>query len=282
MIIPTSKIATHIIQSVTKAKETRQLSTILVGESSRLKKKVEEQQLIAKQTNTQFNLIHLNKKPLRYEDLIITLKQEVNKPEVTAITIQQPLPAAMQSETLFNFIPLQKEIESHRQKSPYLPPMGLAVLHLLKYCDSKEISPLNLSVPASTIPYISKTYKNKKIVLLGRDMMDAQSIGKTLTAMKLNYIHLFYGTAKSAITNFTKEADVVIIASDKIAIEPEMIKEGAIIINTVPIKNADQPDLLKQISDIAHCSTKLDSTITTLKDAYLFYNLHLAAQHNAQ
>ncbi len=279
MIIPTSQFIDRIIATATKKNRSPKLSIIQVGESSKIKDAITAKQKLAAKMKIRTSVVSLKKRPLRYEELLFTLKTEAAKEENHAVLVQQPLPSAMQSDTLYNFVPLEKEVEAHRPKSPFLPPMGLAVLHMIRYSIDETVEPLEIGLPAQVDPIYSKTFRSKKIVLLGKNSEGAEPIGTTLTMMKMNYIHLFSGTAPSAIEGFCKEADVIVNTSTKIAIKPEMIKPEATIISTVPIKGAEKPELLSEIAQTSSYVSELDKPIAQLRDAYLLYNVWLAAGH---
>lgn len=279
MIIPVDAIIDRIVKTVSSSDAKPKLSVIQVGESSKIKDAIEAKKALAKKMKIGIEVITLKQRPLRYEELLVSLKTQEAREDIDATLVQQPIPSAMQSETLYNFIPLHREIEAHRPKNPFLPPMGLGLLHLIRHSIDEQIEPLSLDVPYTVDPLYNKTYRTKKIVLLGKNDEGAEPIGKTLTAMKMNYIHLFSGTAQSAITGFSKEADILINTSQKIAITPDMIKPEATVLSTVPIKGSESSELVEQICQAASYCSPLDQSLSRLRDAYLLYNVWLAATH---
>ena len=70
------------------------------------------------------------------------IKEKSQDPDINGIIIQQPLPAQLSTASIYEYIPTVKEIEGHKNKSPFYPPLGLAVLTLLKSIYEKSSQPL--------------------------------------------------------------------------------------------------------------------------------------------
>ena len=87
---------------------------------------------MAKALKINFKLIHLTKTP-NFIDFANLLKKEVFNPDVTGIIIQQPLPAQLSTDSIYDYIPLLKEIEGHKKKTEFIFPLGLSVMTIIKY-----------------------------------------------------------------------------------------------------------------------------------------------------
>lgn len=92
-----------------------------------------------------FEFVHLKNTPT-FEVFANLLKKNSTHPEVTGIIVQQPLPMQLQTDSLYNYIPLNKEIEGHKLKSTFSYPLGLAVLTILKYVFKDSLAPKDLFV----------------------------------------------------------------------------------------------------------------------------------------
>src|SRR3989338_11666806 len=138
MEIPGKKISLAIEKVLKKeAKKLRKknslkLSAFLVGQPTDQLSFVKIKAKIAKKLGIGFELIHLKTTP-SFEKFMKKIKEKSDDPNTTAIIIQQPLPAKLSTESIYEYIPSLKEIEGHKRKSLFLPPIGLAVLTILKF-----------------------------------------------------------------------------------------------------------------------------------------------------
>ncbi len=196
MKIDGKKIALFIEKQVKKEvkqlkKKTKTLlSCFLVGISADQISFVKIKSKTAKRLGIEYKLIHLKSLP-NFIVLANKIKDEVNNPKVNGIIIQQPLPAQLSTDSIYDYIPVQKEIEGHRKKAVFYPPIGLAVLTIIKFIFSgKKIDKrlfVNLNKDRS---FFKKILKNKKIVLLGRGVTGGKPIGHVLQEVKINYINV--------------------------------------------------------------------------------------------
>lgn len=290
MLIPTKDIAktfeTLLIQEVSELKKqgkTPLLKTILVGEASEQLSFVAIKQKKAAKLGITFDFVHLNTNPLLYQEFINTVKREAQKTETTGIIIQQPLPASLNSDSLYKFIPLVKEIEGHTLKSQFMPPLGLAVLSCLKYTATQSLDPKDILVTDKDIPLFHSMLKGKRVLLMGKGVTGGQPIAKTLSHMKINFLNIFSGTSKDASDTFIKEADVIITAVGKKVITKDAIKPGAILLN-VGLRKDEKTGTLKgdydesEISDVASFYTRTPGGIGPIDVLYLYQNLIDAAR----
>lgn len=212
-----------------KKKRSPKLIAFLIGDSPDQRSYVKIKSLVAKKLGIKFELIHIKNTP-SFEEFAHKIKEASLNPETTGIIIQQPLPAQLSTESLFDYINDLKEIEGHKRKTRYIAPLGLAVLTLFKYIFGTQKLDKNLIVSVSKDKrFFKKIFRNKKIVLVGRGITGGKPIGKTLSDAKINYIGINSKTPESQ--TYLKEADVIITAVGKKVIRPEMLKEGVVLIN---------------------------------------------------
>ncbi len=211
-----------------KKKIAPKLITILVGESAEQLSFVKIKQKVAKEIGVGFEFIHLKKTPTFFE-FIKLLKEKSAEKETTGMIVQQPLPSHLHTNTIYNFIAPPKEIEKHREKSPHFPPLGLAVLTVLKYIFQKNKVSKNLFIEKSDSAFFKQAFKHKKIVLIGRGQTGGLPIGKTLSEFKINFININSQTHNPE--QYYKEADVIITATGKKVIDASMLKPGVVLVN---------------------------------------------------
>lgn len=286
MIIPGKEIA-DILESQLKKKADNlraqgvipQLTTILIGESPDQLSYVSKKKEVAGRLGINFEFLHYSDIP-SFEKLIGLLKDLSRKPEVTGMIIQQPLPPQLQTDSIYNFIPDLKEIEAHKIKTPYYPPISMAILTVLKYIVTNQnidqLLPLNL---AEDRPLIKKYLKHKKIVLAGRGITGGQPIGKTLNQFKINYMSINSRTLEPE--EYYKNADIIITAVGKKVIQKECLKPGVILLNAglrrengKLVGDYDESEIV----DIASFYTPTPGGIGPIDVLYLYHNLLEAAQ----
>ncbi len=235
MIIDGKKIADFIGSLLKKELKKRKkkrppkLTAFLVGNSADQRSYVTIKSKVAKKIGIKFELVNIKNTP-SFEDFAHKIKEASINPDTTAIIIQQPLPAQLSTDTLFEYISDIKEIEGHKRKTQFIAPIGLAVLTVLKYIYGTQKIDKHLLVNLNKDrKFFKRIFRNKKIVLVGRGVTGGKPIGKTLSDAKINYIGINSKTPESA--NYLKEADIIITAVGKKVISPEVIKLGVILIN---------------------------------------------------
>ncbi len=235
MEIPGKKIAL-ILEKILK-KEVKKLSkkkaikltTFLVGSSADQLSYVKIKAKTAKKLGIGFEFVHLRTTP-SFEQFMHKIKEKSQDEKTTGIIIQQPLPAQLSTDSLYEYIPTSKEIEGHKRKTPFLPPLGLSVLTILKYIYAKPRREAEILVNiAKERSLFKKLFRNKKIVLVGRGVTGGQPIGKTLTEARINFINVNSQTPDPQ--SYYKETDVIITAVGKKIISPEMLQPGVVLIN---------------------------------------------------
>ena len=283
MFIDGRKIADQLLSILKKERKTIKkkvgLSVFLVGSAPEQLSFVKIKSAMAKALKIDFKLIHLTKTP-NFIDFANLLKKEVLDPNVTGIIIQQPLPAQLSTDSIYDYIPLLKEIEGHKRKTEFIFPLGLAVMTLIKYIyygkRKQDVSFVNMKKDRVLFKNI---LKSKKIVIVGRGMTGGMPIGKTLGNLNINYISTNSTTVDPE--SYFKTADLIITATGKKVIEPEMLKPGVVLINTGVRKEngklkGDYEE--SEIKDIASHYTPTPGGSGPIDVVYLYKNLIDAAK----
>lgn len=284
MEIPTKKIAAKIEKVLKKEvrkigkKRPLKLTTFLVGQATDQLSYVRIKAKIAKKLGIGFELIHLKSTP-SFEKFMHEIKTKSQDPQTTGIIIQQPLPAQLSTESLYEYIPTVKEIEGHKRKTTYLPPIGLAILTVLKSVYSKPRSDNELIVNIQKEKgFFKKLFRNKRVVLVGRGVTGGRPIGKTLTEARINFINVNSQTPDPH--SYYKEADVIITAVGKKILFPDMLKPGVALINIGLRRDKDRlkGDYdEKEVKNIAGFYTSTPGGAGPIDVLFLFKNLIDAA-----
>ena len=257
-----------------KRKKSPKLTTFLIGESADQLSFVRIKSKVAKKLGIRFEFIHFKNTP-SFEDFAHKIKETSLNPDITSIIIQQPLPAQLSTDSVYDYISDIKEIEAHKRKTPYLPPIGLAVLTLLKYVFGNQKIDKNLLVDLlKDKKFFKKIFRNKKVVVVGRGITGGKPVGKTLTEAKINYIGINSQTPEA--DTYLKEADVIITAVGKKVIHPQSLKNGVVLINIGLRKEqgklkGDYDE--KEIKDIASFYTPTPGGLGPVDVIYLYKNL---------
>lgn len=285
MVIEGVKISTYLqrllqkeIKSLKKKARLR-LVTYLIGQSPEQLSYVKIKSHVASQLKIDFQLINLKSTP-NYIELANLIRKKAFDPTVNGIIIQLPLPQELSTDSIFDYIPNNKEIEGHRRKTPFFPPLGLAVLTIFKYIYGGKRIDKNLLVDfEKDKQFFKKIFKNKKVVLVGKGMTGGKPIGHILGELKINYINVNKTTINPE--SYFKNADVIITAVGKKIIHRGDLKPGVVLIN-VGLRRENGK--LKgdydenEIKDIASYYTKTPGGIGPIDVIYLFKNLIEAAK----
>lgn len=260
-------------------KKKLKLATFLVGQSADQLSFVKIKKKLAKDLGIDFEFIHLKVVP-PFERFMRKIREKAMEKDTTGVIIQQPLPAHLSTNSIYNCIPITKEIEGHVRKTPYYPPIGLAILTILKYIFLKTRSGKDLFINIKKDKnFFKKILHNKKIVLVGQGLTGGEPIGKTLTDFKINYLGLNSRTPEPE--SYLKEADIIISAVGKKVIFPENLKPGVILINVGLRREngklkGDYEE--KEINKIASFYTPVIGGLGPLDVLYLYKNLVDAAK----
>lgn len=285
MVIEGVKIASYLqrlLQKEVKSLKKKArigLATYLIGQSPEQLSYVKIKSHVASQLKINFQLINLKYTP-NYIELANLIRQKAFEPAVNGIIIQLPLPQELSTDSIFDYIPNIKEIEGHKKKSPFFPPLGLAVLTIFKYIYGGKRIDRNLLVDfEKDKPFFKKIFKNKKVVLVGKGMTGGKPIGHILGELKINYINVNATTINPE--SYFKNADVIITAVGKKVIHPADLKPGVVLINVGlrrengKLRGDYDED---EVKDIASFYTKTPGGIGPIDVIYLFKNLIDAAR----
>ncbi len=283
MFIDGKKIANNLLAILKKDRKTIKkpigLTVFLVGNAPEQLSFVKIKSEMAKALKINFKLIHLIKTP-NFIDFANLLKKEVMNPEVTGIIIQQPLPAQLSTDSIYDYIPLLKEIEGHKKKTEFIFPLGLAVMTIIKYIyDGKRKQDIVFVDMKRDRLLFKNVLKSKKVVVVGRGITGGKPIGNTLGNLNINYISINSTTVDPE--SYFKTADLIITATGKKVISPEMLKPGVVLINTGVRKEngklkGDYEE--SEIKDIASFYTPTPGGSGPIDVVYLYRNLIDAAK----
>ena len=283
MFIDGKKIASNLLTILKKERKALKkrigLSVFLVGSAPEQLSFVKIKSEMAKALKIDFKLIHLTKTP-NFIDFANLLKKEVANKDVTGIIIQQPLPAQLSTDSIYDYIPLLKEIEGHRKKTEFVFPLGLAVMTIIKYIyDGKRKQDIVFVDLKKDRLLFKNILKSKKVVIVGRGITGGKPIGKTLGNLNVNYISVNSTTVDPE--SYYKTADLIITATGEKVITPAMLKPGVVLINTGARKEngklkGDYDE--KEIKDIASHYTPTPGGSGPIDVVYLYKNLIDAAK----
>ena len=214
MILTVKKIVerleTELKKEIAKVSKKHKLKLVvfLVGESPEQESFVRIKHQTAKRLGVEFELIQYKKTPT-FEPFLRTIKEKSADPSVTGIIIQQPLPPQLTTESMYDFIALEKEIEGHRHKTEFYSPLGLAVLTLLKYIYMHPKVDLDLFInKKKDFEGLRRVLKHKQMIVIGRGKTGGQPIVKTLSEIKINFMGTNSQTPSPV--EYYKEADIII------------------------------------------------------------------------
>ena len=125
-----------------------------------------------------------------------------------------------------NFIPLLKEVEGTKYKTPYQSPVGLATLSILKYI-ATDFNQWKIK-PKDT-EFFKRHFKKKFIVLAGRGRTTGGPIANTLVQYKLAMVITHSHTPTPE--NFYRQADIIITSTGRPVLNSQNIKSGSTLIN---------------------------------------------------
>lgn len=223
------KILKKEVLQLKKKKIVLKLVTFLIGSSADQLSFVAIKKKTAERIGITFEFVHLKKTP-NFQEFMRLIKEKSADPTTTGIIVQQPLPGGIATESIYDFVTTLKEIEGHKRKSPFEPPLGLAALTIIKYVFSHKKLDKDLFVNISKEKlFFRQLMKNKKVVLVGRGITGGQKIGKVLSVAGINFININSQTPNPE--EYYKQADVIITAVGKRILKKEYLKPGVVLIN---------------------------------------------------
>jgi len=206
-----------------------------------------------------------------FQTFATDIRIAANSKKVHAVVIQRPLPPELSSTTLENFIPLVKEVEGTKYKTPYYPPVGMTTLSILKYV-ATDFNQWHIR-PKDT-EFFKRHFKKKFIVLCGRGKTTGQPIANTMVQFKLAMV--ITHSATPSPENFYRQADIIITSAGKPILNGQNIKPGALLIN-FGYRRQDNKTLgdydEEEIKDIAGYFTPIIHGTGPLSLAFLMKNI---------
>ncbi len=279
MEINGKSIADYLLGLIKKKAKKLRLVTFLVGNSPDQTGFLRTKSQTARKLGVGFRFIHFKETP-SFESFAHAIKEAAADPKNTGIIIRQPLPSQLSTDSIYDYIPVNKEIEGHKRKTPFLPPIGLAILTVFKYIYGKKKLTPDLFVDINKDrKFFKRVFRNKKVVLIGRGITGGKPIGKTLTEAKINYIGLNSKTPDPA--SYCRDADIIITAVGQKILTRESLKPGAVLINVGLRREngyfkGDYDD--KEIKTVASFYTPTPGGIGPIDVIYLYKNLFDAAK----
>ncbi|NTU46262.1 bifunctional 5,10-methylenetetrahydrofolate dehydrogenase/5,10-methenyltetrahydrofolate cyclohydrolase [Candidatus Roizmanbacteria bacterium] len=281
MMIPCNDIRQafekHLKLQVQELKQrgiTPYLVTILAEDSPEQLSFVEIKRKIAEKIGAKFEFVHFTKPP-SFEKFAGILKKYASDPKVTGIIIQQPLPMCLQTDSIYNYISLSKEIEGHKAKSTFLPPLGLAVLTAMKYVyltsDQHDHEIFDMKKDGIEL---RKAVKGKNIVIAGRGATGGKFIARALSLLNIPFLNVSSQTPEPEA--YYKEADIIITATGKKILSPEYLKPGVVLLNVGLRKQGEKltGDFDEsEIKNIAAFYNKTPGGLGPIDVLYLYQNL---------
>ena len=216
------------------------------------------------------------KRETSYQDFAQKINKVAKDPQFSGVLIQKPLPAGLSHASLDLIIPLEKDIDGGNPKSPFTPPVAMAVLRILDFIRRGGKEEKKEEFPSESL---LSWLNHHSILLIGRGETAGRPIAKTLAKHKVKFLIAHRGTED--LPRFIKKADIVISCVGKRIIEKEMIKEGAILIGVGVRKEkgrfrGDFEE--KEIKEVASFYTPTPGGVGPLTVACLMENLVSACE----
>lgn len=237
------------------------------------------------------NLKHFKfRKEASYQEFAESLNRAAKDPQFSGIIIQKPLPVSLAHASLDLIIPLKKDVDGVNPKSPFIPPVAMAVLKVLDFIRRGEVKETFTQERSPSEGLISER-KNERsafinwlthhsILLIGRGETAGKPIAKTFTQKRVRFLIAHQETENLA--RFAKKADIVISCVGKGVVKKEMLKEGAILIG-VGVRKDKRGRIKgdfeeKEIKDVVSFYTPTPGGVGPLTVACLMENLVKACE----
>lgn len=186
-----------------------QLAVILVGGSKVSKIYIREKQKACQKVGVQMKKYFLDS-DIPESKLLKLIEQLDNKPKITAILVQLPLPKTFDTDKVLSKILPEKDVDGLGKESLVSAPTALAIMEI--FHEYK----INL--------------KNKKICLIGFGRLVGKPLAKIFEEKRLNYIVCTSKTKN--LSQITKSADIIISATGRAnLISSDMVKKNVILID---------------------------------------------------
>jgi len=290
MKIPCQDIALHFKQVLFKevkalraTNRVPKLVTVLIGSAPEQLSFVRIKRRVALEIGVEFELVHLEE-TTTFEQCKEVVTSKAHDPATTAMIIQQPLPPSFSSELLYQHIPSCKEIEGHRKDSSFHFPLSLAVATGIKYValfDNQHENPTEHALFSfqEDKELLTSYLKDKRVVVVGRGVTGGKPIAQLVRELGGN-VSVTHTETQDSVSQY-KNADIIITATGKRILSPDMIKRGAVLLNVGLRK---ENGLLKgdydetEMDEVASYYTQTPGGLGPLDVLYLFQNTIQAAR----
>ncbi|HCM37264.1 MAG: Bifunctional protein FolD [Candidatus Gottesmanbacteria bacterium GW2011_GWB1_43_11] len=254
------------------------LAVVLVGNDPASLSYVRQKRIAAEAIGAKLSLHHFKRTPdyQKIAEFILHLSKDHG---IHGIILQRPLPPSLSAQVLTRRVSLIKDIDGFLPKTPFTPPLGLAIFKILNHIYFQQI--LGREMPEDDF---SKTLlswlKQQKIVLIGRGETGGKPIADTLTQHHLNLIIL--NSQSENQDEYLKSGDIIISAVGKHQIiGTKNTRPGAILIG-VGIHSekgklrGDYDE--KEIATVARFYTPIPGGVGPVNVACLMHNLVTATK----
>jgi methylenetetrahydrofolate dehydrogenase (NADP+)/methenyltetrahydrofolate cyclohydrolase len=148
-------------------------------------------------------------------DQALGLMDEVNKKDYDGIVVQLPLPKQLDTDTILNEIPADKDIDV----------LGLGVEF------GKKVAPVARAV-FEILDFYNISLENKKVLVVGNGRLVGKPVGSELSRRGISYQMVDKDTDDDVRNEKIQSADVIISgAGVPHMIKPDMIKDGVVLID---------------------------------------------------
>lgn len=203
------------------------LVVILFGNDPNSLSYIKQKQKGAEKIGAKLTFIHESTVPTQEaaENIVQKYAQD---PMVHALIIQRPIPLPLDTEKLTRLNPLAKDVDGFLPNSPYLPPVGLAVVKILEKTYSIKVGRVS---PYRRLPdkqFILWT-DTKNVLLVGRGETGGKPIAATLTKYGIKYTQVHSQTPYK--DELYQNADIIISTIGKSGVIPQhFLKKGVILV----------------------------------------------------
>lgn len=200
----------HKVEEIVANGKQPSLAVVLVGHDPKSELYVSSiKQRRAQELGVDFT-IHRLDQSVTQDTVLATIEKLNRESSVSGIIVQLPLPDQLDTDAILNAIDLKKDVDGLRSGTPYLPPTVAAIMQLFESYD------------------IALT--DKKITVVGKGKLVGAPLLSELKKLGLDVEACDEWT--DDLVGKTVAADILISATgDPGIIKPEMVKEGAIVID---------------------------------------------------
>lgn len=154
---------------------------------------------------------------------------------VSGIIIQQPMPKSINPQEVYESMPLGKEIEGHKEGSPYIFPLvqacilGLTWTYKYETSEDKNIDPNQFDIPMVASDELVNWLKSKSVAIAGNGITTGRQIAKYFKSLEIPYHQT---NSKSRYPDgIYKKADIIVTGVGKKIITINNIKPGVTLLN---------------------------------------------------